>query len=84
MFNNLITRDTVGIVSIFIFIILFGLINAFKPSIIYNKDLSFRRFGIGYKNKTVVPIWFFAIILAILVYVGVNYIFDYRAGVEYY
>ena len=78
MFNNLITKDTLSIVSIFIFIILFGLINAFKPSIIYNKDLSFRRFGIGYKNKTVVPIWLFAVVLAILVYVGVNYIFDYR------
>ena len=84
MFNNLITKDTLSIVSIFIFIILFGLINAFKPSIIYNKDLSFRRFGIGYKNKTVVPIWLFAVVLAILVYVGVNYIFDYRSGVEYY
>ena len=83
MFNNLITRDTLSIVSIFIFIILFGLINAFKPSIIYNKDLSFRRFGIGYKNKTVVPIWLFAVILAILVYVGVNYLFDYRSSIDY-
>lgn len=83
MFNNLITKDTLSIVSIFIFIILFGIINAFKPSIIYNKDLSFRRFGIGYKNKTVVPIWLFAVILAILVYVGVNYIFDYRSSIDY-
>ena len=83
MFNNLITKDTLSIVSIFIFIILFGIINAFKPSIIYNKDLSFRRFGIGYKNKTVVPIWLFAVILAILVYVGVNYIFDYRSNIDY-
>ena len=82
MFNNLISRDTLSIVSIFIFIILFGIINAFKPSIIYNKDLSFRRFGIGYKNKTVVPIWLFAVMLAILVYVGVIYIFYYSAGVE--
>jgi hypothetical protein len=83
MFNNLITKDTLSIVSIFIFIILFGIINAFKPSIIYNKDLSFRRFGIGYKNKTVVPIWLFAVILAILVYVGVNYLFDYRSSIDY-
>jgi len=82
MFNNLISRDTLSIVSIFIFIILFGIINALKPSIIYNKDLSFRRFGIGYKNKTVVPIWLLAVILAILVYVGVIYIFDYSSGGE--
>lgn len=82
MFNNLISRDALSIVSIFIFIILFGIINAFRPSIIYNKDMSFRRFGIGYKNKTVVPIWLFAVILAILVYVGINYIFEYGTGVE--
>jgi hypothetical protein len=44
--------------------------------------LSFRRFGIGYKNKTVVPIWLFAIILAILIYVGVIYIFEYKTGLE--
>ena len=82
MFNNLISRDALSIVSIFIFIILFGIINAFRPSIIYNSDMSFRRFGIGYKNKTVVPIWLFAVILAILVYVGINYIFEYGTGVE--
>ena len=82
MFNNLISRDALSIVSIFIFIMLFGIINAFRPSIIYNKDLSFRRFGIGYKNKTVVPIWLFAVILAILVYVAVIYIFDYKTGLE--
>jgi len=82
MFNNLISRDALSIVSIFIFIILFGIINAFRPSIIYNNDMSFRRFGIGYKNKTVVPIWLFAVILAILVYVGINYIFEYGTGLE--
>ena len=83
MFNDLISRDTLSIVSIFIFIILFGIINAFKPSLIYNKDLSFRRFGIGYKNKTVVPIWLLAIMLAILVYVAVIYMFDYSTSIQY-
>lgn len=79
MFNQFVSREALSIIAVFIFIILFGIINAFRPSIIYNKDLSFRRFGIGYKNKTVVPIWLMSIILAILVYVGVIYIFEYRA-----
>ena len=79
MFNQYISRDALSIIAVFIFIILFGIINAFRPSIIYNKDLSFRRFGIGYKNKTVVPIWLMSIILAILVYVLVTYLFEYRA-----
>ena len=79
MFNQFVSREALSIIAVFIFIILFGIINAFRPSIIYNKDLSFRHFGIGYKNKTVVPIWLMSIILAILVYVGVIYIFEYRA-----
>lgn len=79
MFNQFVSREALSIIAVFIFIILFGIINAFRPSIIYNKDLSFRRFGIGYKNKTVVPIWLMSIILAILVYVGVTYLFEYRA-----
>ena len=79
MFNQYIPREALSIIAVFLFLILFGIINAFRPSIIYNKDLSFRRFGIGYKNKTVVPIWLFSIILAILVYVAVTYLFEYRA-----
>jgi hypothetical protein len=79
MFNQFVSREALSIIAVFIFIILFGIINAFRPSIIYNKDLSFRQFGIGYKNKTVVPIWLMSIILAILVYVGVTYLFEYRA-----
>lgn len=79
MFNQYISRDALSIIAVFIFLILFGIINAFRPSIIYNKDLSFRRFGIGYKNKTVIPIWMLSIVLAILVYVLVTYLFEYRA-----
>jgi hypothetical protein len=79
MFNQYISRDALSIIAVFIFLILFGIINAFRPTIIYNKDLSFRRFGIGYKNKTVIPIWMMSIVLAILVYVLVNYLFEYRA-----
>ena len=79
MFNQYISREALSVIAVFVFLILFGIINAFRPSIIYNKDLSFRRFGIGYKNKTVIPIWLFSIILAILVYVAVTYMFEYRA-----
>lgn len=44
-----------------------------KPSFIYNDDGSFRRFGLGYKSKTVVPIWFVTILIAILSYLFVLY-----------
>jgi hypothetical protein len=83
MFQSFISEDNMIYVAIFTFIALFAIINLFRPSIIYNRDLSFRRFGIGYKNKSVLPIWLFSIVLAILVYVAVMYLYDYNSGPVY-
>jgi hypothetical protein len=60
-------------IVILLFIILFTSIHLIKPSLIYNKDGSFREFGVGYRHKTVIPIWAISIILAILSYVAVSY-----------
>lgn len=62
-----------------LFILLFYLINHFKPMFLYKSDGSLRQFGIGYRNKTVFPIWILAIILAILCYLIVlTYTHYYR------
>jgi len=65
-------------ISIFIFLILFSLVHFMKPSFLYNHDGGFRPFGLGYKHKTVIPIWVMSIILAILCYlivlVYINYL----------
>jgi hypothetical protein len=58
-------------VSISIFLILFSLIHYTKPALLYNTDGGYRPFGLGYKHKTVIPIWMVAIILAIFSYLGV-------------
>lgn len=60
-------------VSIILFLILFSIIHILKPPLFYNKDGSFRQFGVGYKNKTVIPVWVFAIIVAILSYLAISY-----------
>jgi len=54
--------------SILLFLFLFGIIQLMKPSFLYNSDGSIREFGIGYKNKTILPIWLLSIILGILCY----------------
>jgi hypothetical protein len=54
--------------AIIIFLLAFGILHMIKPSICYNKDGGFRPFGVGYKHKTVVPIWVIAILLAIFSY----------------
>ena len=48
-----------------------------KPGFLYNRDGSLREFGIGYTNKTIVPLWLFSIILGILSYVFVLYYLVY-------
>jgi hypothetical protein len=45
----------------------------FKPACFYNKDGSIRDFGIGYRNKTIFPIWLMSLVLGILCYLAVLY-----------
>ena len=40
---------------------------------VHNKNGSIKDFGLGYKNKTVLPIWLITIILAIISYFLVLY-----------
>ena len=44
-----------------------------KPYFLYNRDGSIRDFGIGYKNKTIFPIWLLSIVLGIVCYLAVNF-----------
>ena len=58
-------------IAILIFLLIFVMIHVYKPLLMYTKDGGFRPFGVGYKHKTVVPIWIIAIILAIFSYLMV-------------
>ena len=58
-------------ISILLFLVLFSIIHYLKPGFIYNKEGGFRPFGVGYKHKTVVPMWLIAIFLAIICYMFV-------------
>lgn len=48
-----------------------------KPAFLYNKDGSIREFGVGYKNKTILPIWLLSLILGILSYLFIMYYVAY-------
>jgi len=72
MNRNFIRRNITSF-SIVIFLIVYVLINFFKPAFLYNNDGSLREFGLGLRKTTVIPAWLLAIILAILSYFSVLY-----------
>ena len=76
MYRNYI-KENITFVSIVLFLIIFGIIQMIKPACFYNKDGSIREFGIGYKNKTILPLWLFSIVLGILTYIFVLYYLHY-------
>ena len=72
-FNKSFVRVNKLTISIFIFLVLFSIIHIIKPALLYTPEGGFRQFGVGYKQKTVIPIWIVAILLAIMSYLGVLY-----------
>jgi hypothetical protein len=73
LINKNYIRENITLLSIILFVIMFGLIVMIKPAFLYNKDGSVREFGIGYKNKTILPIWLVSIILGIISYLIVMF-----------
>jgi hypothetical protein len=72
MYRNII-QNNITLVAIILFITIFSLIQLSKPVFLYNTDGSIREFGIGYKNKTIFPIWLLSIVLGIVCYLIVMY-----------
>jgi hypothetical protein len=72
-------RNNTTLVSIMLFLFIFTMIQMIKPSFLYNKDGSLRDFGVGYKHKTILPMWLLAILLGILSYVSVLYFVTYQS-----
>ena len=66
-------KNNVTLVAIVIFLAFFTLTVLLKPAFIFNRDGSCRKFGIGFKNKTVIPIWLISIIFGILSYFAALY-----------
>ena len=61
-------------VAIFVFLLVFSTFHFYKPGFAYGKEGGFRPFGLGYRNKTVLPAWLISIIVAIFAYLAVMYL----------
>jgi hypothetical protein len=74
-------RENITLFAIILFVIIFGTIQLMKPACFYNRNGSLRDFGVGYRNKTILPVWLLSIILGILCYLAVLY---YISNVKVY
>lgn len=54
--------------SIVLFLVLFSIFHFMKPGFAYNESGGYRTFGLGYRDKTIFPVWVVAIVLAIFSY----------------
>ena len=72
MYRSFVKKHTVSI-SILLFVVAFFFLQQTAPSFLYKKNGHIRKFGIGYKERTVIPIWLVALIMAIFSYVAVRY-----------
>ena len=70
-------QDNPTFVAILLFIILFISIQISTPAFLYNSDGSLKDFGVGYRNKTILPVWLLSIVLGILSYLAVRYYAKY-------
>ena len=66
-------RENKTLVAVILFVIIFGTIQMMKPTCFYNSDGSIREFGVGYRNKTILPIWLLSLLLGIVCYLAVLY-----------
>ena len=71
--NRLFLRNNLTSISILLFVACFVLIQYMQPNFLYDRFGALREFGLGKKNKTIIPIWLVSIILAIFSYLFVLY-----------
>ncbi len=66
--NRSFILKNINLTAIFVFLFLYIILVTIKPGLMFTKEGLIRDFGIGYKNKTVTPVWLITIILAIISY----------------
>ena len=71
-------KNNIILVSIVLFLSLFSVFVIMKPLFLFNKDGSIKQFGLGYSNKSVIPIWLLVIVLAIAAYFAVLYYLSFK------
>ena len=76
--NRNFVRKNIVAFAIIVFVLAYVVIITYQPSFLYREDGSLRTFGVGYKHKTVVPMWLVVIAMAIFSYMIIHYYLIYH------
>jgi len=68
-----IVRNNKSSFAIILFIMFFVIFQLTEPSFLYDNNGALRQFGLGMKNKTILPVWLLSIFLAIISYLLILY-----------
>ena len=70
--KNLVKKNRLAS-TICLFLVIYLFIMLLKPVLLFNNDGTIRNFGLGKTRSTIIPVWLFGIVIAILSYVSVLY-----------
>ena len=73
---NLINRNPT-MFALLLYCLAFVFIVLTKPQFLFKNNGAIREFGIGYREKTILPIWLFSIIMGIFSYMLTLYIINF-------
>ena len=65
--NRIFIKKHIVPLSIVCFIMMYTILVMMKPSFLYNRDGTFREFGLARSKNTIIPIWLMAIVLACVI-----------------
>lgn len=62
-------KENKPLAAIILFVSIYLFIYVYKPKFLFQEpNNKIRDFGVGYKNKTILPLWLFSILLGIICY----------------
>lgn len=76
--NRNFVRKNIVAFAIIVFVLAYVIIITYQPRFLYKEDGTLRTFGVGYKHKTVVPMWLVVIAMAIFSYMIIHYYLIYH------
>lgn len=72
-----ILKKNITATTIIFFVLMYIFINYLKPAFLYTHKGTLRQFGLGYKQKTIFPLWLLSIIMAIISYLVIRFYIIY-------